>query len=272
LTADELKEMGDDGEDLLLQQLRVRAVIEAWDGPPPAASAAGDDDTPPPAGKAAPPPPLSTQPRAALRSAAGAWLAFVRAAAPIAPEKDELPPAMALPGAPPPPPPARFAHEAYEVRCDTAVPPGRPYPPPGFEEDDDVAAYDEESEDDADVDEGPDYETIAVTPGASADIIVRGIPRAAGGDGRPESSNSADDGGDGEDVGSAVWLPGGVIASCALGTGPGGDGVTLRAGWAQPRGGLVYVEREYDGEGRLVEVRHVTMGRPGADGRGAGGA
>ena len=257
--------MGDDGEDLLLQQLRVRAVIETWNGPPPTVQS--DDDAPPPASYAtAPPPPLSTQPRPAPRSAGGEWLAFVRAAAPVAPETDPLPPAATLPGAPPPPPPARFAHEAYEQTCTCTVPSGRPYPPPGYDEDDDVD-FDVDDEGNEGDDEASDDSPDDDSDENGGDIVVRGIPRADGGDGR----DSGDEG-DGEDVGSAVWLPGGVVATCALGTGPGGDGVTLRAGWAQPRGGMVYVEREYDGEGRLVEVRHVTQGRPGADGRTGGGA
>ena len=263
--------MGDDGDDLLLQQLRVRAVIETWEGPPPAAQPSEGDAPPPPPPGAAPPPLLSAQPRPSPRAASGSWLAFVRAAAPVAPEAgDALPPPPALPGAPPPPAPARFAHEAYELRCECAVPRGRPYPPPGFDEDDDVAlsSADSDEEDEEGYDEESPTDDDDFGGGGSMDIVVRGIPREAGGDGR----ESGDDDGDDEDVGSAVWLPGGVIASCALGTGPGGDGVTLRAGWAQPRGGLVYVEREYDGEGRLVEVRHVTQGRPGADGRTAGGA
>ena len=74
------------------------------------------------------------------------------------------------------------------------------------------------------------------------------------------------------DVGSAVWLPGGGVAVVELGSGPAHDGVTLRVGWALPRQGLVWLEREYGGDGALVEVRHVNTARPGADGRTAGGA
>jgi hypothetical protein len=251
----------EEADDLLLQQLRVRAAVENWVGTAPAGAAAaaaaapGADGDAPPAPPPAPAaadagPALASQPRAAPGAFCGAWHAFVRAAAPRARDAaaaaalDSDPDAAAAPS---------FAHEAYEVERVAVVPPGRPYPPEGLEDDDE-----EEEEEEA----GDAHAAAAQHHGTDDnDDVAEGAAAA-------EAEAEEEEG----DVGSALWLPGGVLACVELGTGPARDGLTLRTGWALPREGLVYIEREYDGDGRLVEVRHISAGRPGAGGRGPDGA
>ena len=245
-----------DGEDLLVQQLRVRVSHERWAGPlaaPRGEAADGEGEgersvAPAPAvGAAGAKPgaiaaqPLASRPRAKAASlASGEWTAFVRAATPVPEEPGPAGAVFAAPALDAPPP--RFAFEAYELRRTTALPRGRPYPSGDENEDDDNdAAFDPQA----------------------------GPPTRRDDHAEDEDDDEDDEDEDGE-VGSSLWLPGGVIATCELGTGAQGDGLTVSAAWllpSGPEGAHSVMEREYDGRGCLREVRYMTVTRPGAQGR-----
>jgi len=289
----------EEADDLLMQQLRCVAQLERWIGPPPAEEAAGAELPPPPlplaavAAAAAAARPLIDCPRigpAAL--CGGEWAAFVRSASPSA--SFELG--------------ARHVHEAYEaVRSWSLLGPGRPYDLDGEYED---GGWEEENFDSvapgssaavhsvmrsfAELDAPQSArEIFTAEAAAAAEAEANGDSPAADDD---ESELDSDDGDDDEEgswveTGSTLWLPGGITASVQLGSGPAGDGLTVSAGWLLPSlpdgqagaartdsaaaaaaaATYVSMEREYDGDGALVEVRYVTCSRPGAQGRLAGG-